>query len=301
MNIFFHVTHITNRRTAIPVLCIASLSLSSCAGASDDTPASDNFQDKPLPITVTRGPITPAVSLNSAVIAAPEFTLDTPTQGEVTMLPQPGETIPAGKTAFTLGHTPVALPIDVNVVDVQSEIGTEVPENFPLLTVRYDGFALSGTVNPDLAWITLPGHVTGKAEITNSSGPFDCAYVAGHNTPTGASGGSDTPVSQRLCLVPPSVPAFTGATGTTVFSSNRLPDVLRVPVDAVAGRSRSGKVALIPDPEHPEDTVLTDVELGASDGTMIEIISGLTEGQTISHIAPNLTNKWGHPSETSQG
>lgn len=57
-----------------------------------------------------------------------------------------------------------------------------------------------------------------------------------------------------------------------------------MPVSVVAGREEQGSVTLISEGEKKE----TQVELGASDGAYVEIISGLKEGDEICAIPPNL-------------
>ncbi len=91
--------------------------------------------------------------------------------------------------------------------------------------------------------------------------------------------------SQTLvCLIGKDQPVRPGQAATVVLAGRARTDVLALPVSAVAGRIGKGSVTLVKD----GNTSLVEVGLGASDGAYIEIISGLSEGDVISAVAPNL-------------
>ena len=75
-----------------------------------------------------------------------------------------------------------------------------------------------------------------------------------------------------------------GQAATVVLNGQAKADVLAIPVSAVAGRTGKGAVTLV----KGENSSLLEVGLGVSDGAYIEITSGLSEGDVISTVAPNL-------------
>lgn len=91
--------------------------------------------------------------------------------------------------------------------------------------------------------------------------------------------------SQSLvCLIDKDQPVRPGQAATVVLNGQAKADVLAVPVSAVAGRTGKGAVTLL----KGENSSLVEVGLGVSDGAYIEITSGLSEGDVISTVAPNL-------------
>ena len=86
------------------------------------------------------------------------------------------------------------------------------------------------------------------------------------------------------CLISHEVEVKGGQNVTVVVTAESKENVLLLPVSAVAGRVKQGNVTLISDGEQKE----VQVELGVSDGAYIEIISGLSEGDEVSAIPPNL-------------
>lgn len=91
--------------------------------------------------------------------------------------------------------------------------------------------------------------------------------------------------SQSLvCLIDKNQPVHPGQAATVVLNGQTKADVLAIPVSAVAGRTGKGAVTLV----KGENSSLVEVGLGVSDGAYIEITSGLSEGDVISTVAPNL-------------
>ena len=80
---------------------------------------------------------------------------------------------------------------------------------------------------------------------------------------------------------------FTGLQVTLEMTTGSATGVLAVPVSAVEGRYQSGIVYLpTSDPANPEKRSVT---LGLTDGKMVEIKEGLTEGEEILEFTPAST------------
>ena len=135
-------------------------------------------------------------------------------------------------------------------------------------------------------------HISNAAGITNAVAQDTSAasgrYSSEQDQPSETSSQQQLRprvASQTLvCLIGKDQPVRPGQAATVVLAGQARTDVLALPVSAVAGRIGKGSVTLVKD----GNTSLVEVGLGASDGAYIEITSGLSEGDVISAVAPNL-------------
>ncbi|MCI9888704.1 hypothetical protein JT358_09560 [Micrococcales bacterium 31B] len=78
-----------------------------------------------------------------------------------------------------------------------------------------------------------------------------------------------------------------GASGLVALRAEQVSDAILVPRTAVMGSQDNGVVGLIRD----GNSVTTRVELGATDGNLIQVTSGLNAGDTISAVPPALESQ----------
>ena len=135
---------------------------------------------------------------------------------------------------------------------------------------------------------------TATVTIKNGPAPFECTGVT-LVTPTGKTQdpknpgnvGSSTSGSTDLkarCAIPSDQTVFAGLQVTLEMTTGSATNVLAVPVSAVEGRYQSGTVYLpTSDPANPEKRSVT---LGLTDGKMVEVKEGLTEGEEILEFTP---------------
>ena len=77
---------------------------------------------------------------------------------------------------------------------------------------------------------------------------------------------------------------FAGLPATMDLALGQVDDALVVPVTAVQGGAGTGNVWVdAGDGAEPEER---PVELGVNDGTMVEVVSGLEEGESIRQFVP---------------
>ena len=86
------------------------------------------------------------------------------------------------------------------------------------------------------------------------------------------------------CLIDTDTYVHINQLATVVVTANTKEGVMTLPVSAVSGRFKSGRVTKVEDGKF----INKDVVLGATDGAYIEIVSGLSIGDEISTIPPNL-------------
>ncbi|AOS64307.1 efflux RND transporter periplasmic adaptor subunit [Actinoalloteichus hymeniacidonis] len=102
--------------------------------------------------------------------------------------------------------------------------------------------------------------------------------------PLGLQASEATPL-QVVCTVPDDVRLINGAAATLELVSEQVTDALVVPVEAVAGAQGRGRVDVL-NADGERQTV--DVELGLSDGEVIEVLSGLEGDETLAVPGPNI-------------
>jgi hypothetical protein len=116
------------------------------------------------------------------------------------------------------------------------------------------------------------------------------AGIAQQQQAAAAGGGGDQHESDAtgmrvVCTAPKDVKLINGADVTLQVVTAKASNVLVLPVEAVAGSQGHGKVDVV----GPDQTRQTkDVDLGLTDGRMIEVRSGLTGDETIAVPGPNL-------------
>lgn len=221
--------------------------------------------------------------MNAQVIASPEFVVVAPTSGRLSSLATPETAAVAGSPVAQVNGQQVAAPADGVVIAALADNAQTAPQGLPLVTVRYTGFALVGTPTPWAAGLLTRPDATGRGQVTNASGPADCAMLA----PAAEAGSDPSSPAKWLCLLPKTMPATAGQTGVVVATGAVANHVIAVPVSAIAGRQGKGKVTRIT----TEGSQTVEVTLGQTDGSYIEITQGLSEGDQISPLAPNLDTK----------
>ncbi|GAB2493151.1 efflux RND transporter periplasmic adaptor subunit [Nocardiopsis aegyptia] len=90
----------------------------------------------------------------------------------------------------------------------------------------------------------------------------------------GGSGGS----AELSCRVPSDLRVFEGVTGKMSIATGGAENVMVIPVTAVRGTSESGEVIVIASDGTEE---VREVELGVSDGSSVEVVSGLSVGDQV--------------------
>jgi macrolide-specific efflux system membrane fusion protein len=139
------------------------------------------------------------------------------------------------------------------------------------------------------------------AEVAISSGPapFSCTDLRiGQQPPTGdgeaagaGAGGVASPDSGASastgatvsCAVPAGTRVFPGLAAEITIPAGEAPDALTLPTTAVEGLAETGNVWLPSETGEPEERA---VGLGISDGKVVQITSGLAEGDMVLEFVP---------------
>ena len=170
-------------------------------------------------------------------------------------------------------------------------------------TITTGGFTVSGTLTPEQQYRLVDAPAAAQVAPQGGQAPFDCAGLSvGHSSepaapaePAGEGGGGDPMTSDPAtgttggsstvvtCAVPAGTTVFDGAAATMTISAGRAEAVLVAPVTAVEGSFETGNVWVKVADAEPEKRAVT---LGLTDGELVEIRSGLTEGETILEFVP---------------
>ncbi len=185
-------------------------------------------------------------------------------------------------------------PLPKMQVGVGDEIGEVGPGTFTAVA----------NISADLQFRMLDQPSQATVSIAGGPAPFDCGKieigaVEGDQAPDAAqpdpmyaddpyappAEGGNSPVTGQLrCAVPEDQKVFAGLSAEITVVSGSAEDVLVLPVTAVRGDYATGIVYL---PSDSGDPVEQPVELGLTDGVMIEIKSGLNEGDTVLEYVPS--------------
>jgi membrane fusion protein, macrolide-specific efflux system len=241
----------------------------------------------PTSVAVTRQDIRSQFSVPGKIVANPLFIVAAGVAGQLTS-ERPAALIAAGGVIGEVSGTAVAVPRQVELVEWLVPEGSRVTAELPVAIVRLVGFAVRVEVDGSDGYRLLAGsEIEGRVSIDAGPGPFDCPVVQAAQSANLNPVGSDASPFAILCLIPENVRAITDVDATMLITNLVVSDALALPVTAVRGLVDTGEVALLSDGSYSRRTV----QLGVSDGLMVEIQSGLDEGDQVSAAAPPLVGQ----------
>lgn len=207
-------------------------------------------------------------------------------------------------------HTVIASD-DGTVGDFEMEMGDTVSADTQVTELLKNTFTANAAIKAaDLYRVpSLPD--TATIAITGGPEPFDCDRLRldqGPGTSSGSTGsqgesgqsgddGSGTEADtggedagagagegpQLICTVPDEVTVYNSLDLTMSVEAGSAADVIVVPVSAVRGLTDTGTVWVTCEEGEPEER---EVEIGLNDGSMVEVKSGLDEGEEIEEFVP---------------
>lgn len=196
------------------------------------------------------------------------------------------------------------------VEPIDKEVDDEVSKGDDVVSVRPDSYTVKAALEPALLYRLLDPPDKANVDVDKGPEPFDCTGLKVDDG-GGASSGkeSDPPAAEApdpeaeapapddgsgdagggsgsaeaRCTVPKDVKVFDGLALTLTIDAGSAEDVLAVPVTAVRGQTDEGSVWLIDETGEPTET---RVQLGLNDGSMVEVKSGVEEGQEVAEFVP---------------
>ncbi len=278
---------------AVGALLVVAFVLGSRGDEGQGRVVAPRFVDVDEVFEVTRGDVVATVGLSATIVANPVVWLTSETPGQVRAVVEVGAPVAAGEQIAEVGEAAIRAPVDGAIVEWLVPDGTNAPARLPIASYRANAFAVAAELDAGAAYRLLDADsLIARASIDQGPGPFDCTVVdaprpAAPQADEGASGAPPSlgPGHVVLCLVPPDVRAFAGAAAQLAIEAARASDVIVVPVSAVRGSVESGVVEV----RGPDGSrTPRDVVLGITDGSVVQVVDGLDEGDAISAVAPPL-------------
>ncbi|SIO15755.1 Multidrug efflux pump subunit AcrA (membrane-fusion protein) [Agromyces cerinus subsp. cerinus] len=169
-------------------------------------------------------------------------------------------------------------------------------------------FNVTATLSPEQQYRLTSAPAEAVVTIAGGPAPFTCGGLvistplsgsgagAGGSGAAGGAGGTGGEASGGTtvrCSVPGDVRVFPGLSAQAKISAGSADDVLVVPVTAVEGGAETGVVWLVTaDGERVEQPV----KLGLSDGTQVEVVEGVAEGDQVLEFVPGAPGGTGQES-----
>jgi len=242
------------------------------------------------------------VVLDAVVVSSPDFTIVAPASGTLRVGRVSG---PAGSADLAVGTVSgtdgaahaVMLPAHSRLDAWIAHDGDSVTLDMPLAVATYSGFVLHATVAPEIlsGLSVLP--LSAQGQIVKGPGPAECRLLGTVGLPVAAPPAPDPatpggvpaadPAADAVvnCALPRDLALMTGMRGLLALVTASVHGAAVLPSDAIAGDSQRGSVYIV---LADGSTALRTVQLGVSDGDRIQILSGLSVGDTVAIPAPDL-------------
>jgi multidrug efflux pump subunit AcrA (membrane-fusion protein) len=278
------------RRWVLPILFV--LVLGTCAAAlvkiaffpdrSEAVVGPEASVTDPV-IAVERGSVVNALTLDGNIARDEAYPVRGEVNGTVAAVHvTEGATVAAGQKLFTITQDDPKKNIDVvapeagDVSEIAVVKGQAANVGLELYTLTPSRYHLLATVEPVQLYRLVNAPSEASVTITGGPAPFTCTGVRVQVSAEGT--------ASVRCAVPADQVVFAGLPASVDLALGQVEDALVIPVTAVQGGAGSGKVWVdAGDGTDPEER---EVALGVNDGTMVEVVSGLEEGESIRQFVP---------------
>lgn len=298
------------RQLALALLAaIGVVGLSGCqAGSAAPNASAKGDAAGPAVVKVERSDLTSILALNGSVQATPSFVVVAPVAGLVHFSEGAGagdQTV--GASIASVDGKAVKLPHAGKVIRKLVDDGQRVDAGIPLVEVRYAGFGVPVRVPADQAYRMYSEPVAGIVNVEAGPSGVKCVLVpvpdgpsaAGEETVSGnepSAGGSvdsgavEQTYTSVTCLIPEGTKVFAGLSVRIGLETGKVKGALSLPISAVSGSLTKGRVRVPADASNRNGSAkVREVELGISDGTRIEIKSGLKDGESVYARPPSVS------------
>ncbi|MEH3089195.1 MAG: efflux RND transporter periplasmic adaptor subunit [Microbacterium arborescens] len=236
-------------------------------------------------VAVERGAVTDALEITGTVARDEAVTIRSTVDGTVTEVQvAEGQSVEAGQVMYLVKQFDPVRTIEVTAPEAgdllefpivkgqTTAIGGEVASLSPAR------FHVLGPVDPVLLYRLIDAPTEAQVSIQGGPAPFTCTGMRVQVAQDGT--------TSVACAIPTDQRVFAGLQATLDVQVGAASDVLTIPTTAVAGGAGSGTVWIDSDGEVTERAV----ELGVTDGSIVEVRSGLDEGETVRQFAPGRTS-----------
>ena len=278
------------RRIILPVLMLLVLSAAAAAlvklaffpDAVEAAPLDPGAGISDPVVAVERGSVVNALTLDGSIARDDSYPVRSEIGGTVTAVHvAEGASVSAGQVLFTVKQDYPARNIDI-VAPEAGEVsqlavvkGQSVGIGGETLTLTPDRYHLLATVQPVQLYRLVEAPSEATVTINGGPAPFTCTGVRVQVTEDGS--------ASVRCAIPADQVVFAGLPASLDLALGEVEDALVIPVTAVKGGAGSGVVWV---DEGDGSAAERPVALGVNDGTVVEVIEGLAEGETIRQYVP---------------
>lgn len=197
-------------------------------------------------------------------------------------------------------YATVVAPVDGKVSALAVDINDPVTKGLAIASVQPNTFKAVGNVTPLDRYRLLSKPHRARVTIKGGPKPFNCLHLAIGDAAAAAApagpeeggmgmgegGGGGDAATTITCRVPGKVTVFDGLTMSMEIPAGAAKGVLVVPVTGVRGLLGTGTVWVLGD-----DGLETErqVQLGVTDGKVVEVRSGLKAGDNVLRYVPGST------------
>ncbi|USR79798.1 efflux RND transporter periplasmic adaptor subunit [Arcanobacterium pinnipediorum] len=190
-------------------------------------------------------------------------------------------------TVTSVSYNNVVAPI-AGTVHFDAIIKQHVTYNDPVGTIVPASFHATVNVTPDQLYALQSIPQEAQLAIANGPAPFTCTNLRTTSVKSASQSGDG--ISQGsspvlICDIPGDQTVFDGIKATLNIAGEQVTDALLLPVTAVEGRFREGKVYL-PMQDITDEPTAVVVKLGINDGKRVVITEGLDEQTEVLEFVP---------------
>lgn len=254
--------------------------MGACASSPIPPSVANTGEAESTTVTVTARDLVSVIVIEGIIASSPLVIVSTPNAGIMRFDEKTVSSVAlaAGTRIGTVDGNAVVLPFAGRVEETTVPSGAQVVAHSPVASVAYAGFGVEIHVPAEQLFRLYTQPSTALVSLTSGAAGVTCALH-----PLAEDTLADE-LPSFSCLLPLEVAAVPGLSARVGIETANVTDALAVPVSAVLGSADRGVVTLIRGTER----IRTDVELGISDGSFVQILSGLSAGDLIAGTAPSI-------------
>lgn len=199
-------------------------------------------------------------------------------------------------SAPTFRYVNLVAPTSGTVSGLGTKVGDDVDDDAVVAKIRRESFTVTGSVTPLDRYRLLDAPGTATVTINGGPEPFECSDLTIADTSEAPAEESGSPDEMSYdeggesgggtdvtCKVPSDVTVFDGLSASMEIDAGSVEDALTVPVTSVRGLVEKGAVWVVGEDGEPTQRAVT---LGLSDGSAVQVVKGLEEGDEVLRYVP---------------
>jgi len=236
-------------------------------------------------VSVERGSVVNELALTGSISRDDDYAVKSQVNGTVTSVDVgAGATVSAGQVLFTVRQDSPRTIVEITaaeagtVLELNLVAGQSTSIGGDVAMLSPQRFHVLSTVEPVQLYRLINAPTEATVTITGGPAPFSCT---GLTTQV-----SDDGTTSVRCAIPTDQVVFPGLPAELTVAVGSVEDALVIPTTAVKGGAGNGVVWI--DAGDGTEPTERPVILGITDGTMVEVLDGLVEGDLIRQFVPGI-------------